>query len=228
MNVMYRKIVKALLFLLLFIIWFVKPKPSYALYCTLSNEFTYRPSVVIATAEEQRINCKNVETITKFNKNFTIKGYPANQFEIKTTTPRTKEACKDYPYPAIITRIAGAPDDPDFDLGKKYLMAIFPDKNPGSINASLAACGQEITTEISGVFDPKVILTTIRVYTQPIWIIGVFVGMLLFLVFRKFLPDTPTFILSGLVVLILYGLVIYFLIRFVRYLMKKIRKPKLN
>lgn len=211
---------KALLFLLLFVIWFVNPKPSYAYYCTF--QFFYRPTLVVATAKDQTINCEDYKTKTIFSKNFTIKGSSPDQFEIKTVNPSTRDTCKNYPSQSQFV-LAGAPQD-QFEVGKKYILAIFPDNNSTSV--SMAVC-ERMVNQVNGLFDPKVILATVIIYTQPIWITGVFVTLYLSTsIFGKFLPDILALIFSGLIVLILYGLIFYLLIRIVKYIMKKVKNAQ--
>lgn len=201
----------------------MNPKPSYAYYCTV--QFSYNPTVVIATVENQNTNCEDYQTTTKFNTNFTIKGSSPNQFEIKTVYNSTWGLCKKYPYQSNDEIAKESDSDPKFEISKKYILAIFPDNN--STKASLAVC-ERTAFEVSGLLDPKVILTTIGIYTRPLWIgpfiLTIYLTLTLNILLAKFIPNLPALILSGFIVLILDGFLLYILFRIIRYIIRKIRK----
>ncbi|MBI2085842.1 hypothetical protein HYT74_00715 [Candidatus Daviesbacteria bacterium] len=195
------------------------PKPSYATVCTITAQF-YKPTLVLATAKDQTINCKDYNTTTKFIKNFAIKGSSPSQFEVKTVNRKTWDICKDYPRQpkdSILVEFGGS--DPQFDTDKEYLLSIFPAKDSNSSVVDLAPSCGGIVTQVNGPLDPKVIVNSIIVYIQPVLIIPLFLALYL----SQFMSGISPLVLSGFIFLVLYGLVLYILIRFIKYTIRKIK-----
>lgn len=206
--------------LLLFVVYFFNPKPSYAWSCNI--RLFYEPTLVIATVEDQTINCEDYKTTTKFNRNFVIKGFSPSQFELKTVNRSAWNTCKNYPHQSKESISVGSRTDPEFKIGKTYLISILPKNNPNTLNVDLPIC-QQVVNEIDGWLDPKVIVNSILVYTQPVLVILVILPMFLALYLSKSISITLSFILSGFISLVLYEFILYLLVRIVKYIKKKIK-----
>lgn len=213
----------------LFVLFFLTPKTTYAYSCSL--DFIYKPELVVAEAIEQEFNCESNTTTTTFKNLLTIKGNVPGQFKMETNIGKTG-ICKNPDGTdkiLIINTPYGIPH-PQFEKQKRYLMSTFPDTNNPSRFKPHTLCSV-IFEEVAGPSDPKVLVSAlVNVYTRPVWfsivLIAFIPGILLASLLYKVFPDIVAFIISGITVLVLYGFLIFFLIKLIRKLVKKIRGRK--
>lgn len=214
--------INLLFFFIAIFIWVFSPKPAYALQCQLS--FFHRSSLVIARVENQELRCESRGVVNKFKKIMVLKGTAEDNFNI--VTPARSGECPSQAKPGeikiIVGEFAGSPPTPKFETGKTYIMSVYPRNGQVSSEYALPVCDR-IFGEVSGILDPKVLLYSLRASTQPIWTSGFILVFLLSYFLGNILPSVIAFGISLIIVVALYGLLIYVLFRVIRFLVNKLK-----
>lgn len=162
---------KLLLFLLFISFFSVSPKPANAVY--QYQPFIINPNnLVIATLENEEVNCEREEITYHFLTDWLIKGKVEKNFKIVNKPTFMADKCPNWnvdeagnikiriPFP-----YCDSPTPfPKFETGKTYIMTLELMKN----KEYYPSCLYRIVDEAKGVLDPKVFGHIFIFFIQPL------------------------------------------------------------
>lgn len=204
-------------------------RPAYALLC---DSRVHQPiTLVVAEVKNQELQCDEMRVSNTFQTLLILKGYTGQYVEIMTPT-RGQCPIKTVPGEIRLEQPdpVGAPTLPKFEVGKRYLLSLELSQDTNVNRRYLVPVCKRIAIEVAGLHDTKIPAYTLNEWLEPLW--KPRSVLILPFLFARFY-DLPIEVLvplveSVLVVLIVYGLVAYILMRLLRLIRSLLIKMIVN
>lgn len=182
-------------------------------------------NLVVAEATNENVNCKSEKVVTHFESKATLFGEVNNTFTI--SLPLNSGDCgsnkNSNNLDIGVPTYGGYSPLPDFEIGQTYLMSVLPIYKIENSEYRIPECDR-IFDHVFGLYDPIILLQMIRVISQPVWASALLMNWEIGYFLTKIFPSEAAYRISILIVLSIFGIIIYMVIKIVLFVLRKLRR----